>query len=141
MASSNIVNLGPGNIIAVYEQSTSTVYTAGQPINFDTKLIDTQNCVTTGSAWVFTSPMDGYYQVGMVAAANTAPINVLLYKNGASLFYILTLVNASDLYSGSVIVGLDEGDTLSINIDNNTTIFGSSTPPYNCQVSIGLIGN
>lgn len=69
---------------ALYENGTPQAFIAGvpAPINFSTKIFDTDNAVTIGPNWKFTVPpgKDGLYTVsGVVQPATAASTNTFVY--------------------------------------------------------------
>ncbi len=108
-----------------------------QPIDYATKDYDTHGAVTTGSAWKFTAPISGIYEVKLVAnLAATANIN--LFKNGS----LETSLTAYDNGTGNTVPGgtnikLKAGDYIDIRTDGATTVDNSATTNH---VSITRLG-
>lgn len=70
--SSNVTMASDPSAIAVeatYVNTTDQVVTSAAIINFDTKVTDTHNAVTTGASWKFTAPVAGKYKVSWVLFA------------------------------------------------------------------------
>jgi prepilin-type N-terminal cleavage/methylation domain-containing protein len=117
-------------VFAMYGQQTAQSMTHGVAavVNFDTKIYDSHNAVTTGSAWKFTAPMSGLYRVtGMIGTANYNWGNALasiwfnVTKNGGdyrrlSNMYPVTSGNAGVETGGSAIVPCNAGDTISTSL-------------------------
>ncbi len=114
--------------------SSNYVTSAGQAINFDTVLFDTHGAITTGSAntWKFTVPVPGYYAVKAVLSSTSGTGNQLqLYKNGSQASNFFTYGSTNVLYSGSVTVKCNAGDTLSANPGGGITAAGNTgTNPF-----------
>lgn len=57
----------PPLVVAIYKTDAgqNMVHTVSTIVNFDTKVQDTHDAVTTGAAWKFTAPVVGFYQVGV----------------------------------------------------------------------------
>ena len=71
-------------VSASYYVSAATFSaTTTTPINYDTKIYDTHSAVTTSaSAWKFTAPVSGYYQIGGYYSVTAATSRMAVYKNG-----------------------------------------------------------
>lgn len=88
-------------------------------LNYDLKLIDTHNAVTTGASWVFTAPTAGEYLVtALMNYAAVAPGDSILIANragGASEAIRIARFNAGINFmagSGSHVFSLNAGDTV-----------------------------
>ncbi len=95
--------------------------------NFSTKVFDTHNAVTTGaggpgtSAWRFTAPVPGIYEVSLYMISASALANsVTLYKNSVSgeRFFSGTGANLSG--TASILVSLVAGDYIQVARDTGT---------------------
>jgi hypothetical protein len=108
---------------AVSSMSTATTYI----MDYDTKIIDTHLCVTTGASWKFTAPRTSYYLVkAMVRAASstalvaTEVVESWVKQNGTtdltSLFYGdgWDGGNTKATAIGSTIVSLAAGDYIDV---------------------------
>ena len=139
VAAKYFVNTGGGTTL---NSTTSAV------VNYDGKIYDTHNAVTTGTAWKFIAPVSGKYRVSATAYINpSANVNKLRYiqffKNGSQDKIGPTSYNVDG--NGQTITGDDElamnaGDTLQIqaatnDTSNNTTLNGNSV------VTISRFGN
>ncbi|HSW65340.1 MAG TPA: hypothetical protein VLH56_18835 [Dissulfurispiraceae bacterium] len=83
----------PPTVRAEYTSANSVVPGATSLVQFNTKVEDTHNCVTTGANWKFTAPIDGIYHVdaygiASVASTTTGWINTFIYKTGAMTYMI-----------------------------------------------------
>jgi hypothetical protein len=74
-------------VFAKYATNSAKTSTSSQPFDYEIKVEDTHNAVTTGSAWKFTAPVPGYYRVsaGIVASSAASANNLYLYKNGSGV--------------------------------------------------------
>ncbi len=118
-------------VSAIYEISASTANSSlangvAEVIDFDTKIKDTHNAVTTGASWTFTAPVTGDYCVqAQVTLDNTTPdqetdgLLVYIRKNGSNHrlgFNSYGIVTTSHDVFTSVgnLVSLNAGETLDI---------------------------
>lgn len=110
-------------VIAMYEGTASSANTSfadgiDETVDFDTKIVDTHNAVTTGASWAFTSPTKGRYKVdalvGWASVSNLDRCFLALFKNGSEEVRLTDLNVSGFAYSGSTIVDLAAGDTLQI---------------------------
>ncbi|HNX01909.1 MAG TPA: hypothetical protein PKK33_11120, partial [Candidatus Cloacimonadota bacterium] len=84
-------------------------------INFQNKIEDTHNAVTTGSGWNFKAPISGIYLITGTAVMTTCNKNLQLYKNGVLYRYLCdALVNGNFFYSFSSSIRLNAGEYISI---------------------------
>lgn len=133
--SSNVV-LSDGEetrvVCAMYYCSTTGTTSTTQPINLDTKIIDTHSCVTASPAgtgtWRLTAPITGNYQINGFYNPNAATNNYIsIYKNG-SVYASLTYVNSN---LGSPLSGgiyLLAGEYIDFRCAASTTWYGSTLP-------------
>ncbi len=117
-------------VFAMYGQQSGQSMTHGVAavVNFETKIYDSHNAVTTGAAWKFTAPLPGLYRVtGMIGTTNYNWGNALasiwfnVTKNGGdyrrlSNLYPVTNGNAGVETGGSAIVPCNAGDTISTSL-------------------------
>jgi hypothetical protein len=98
-------------------------------INFDVQNYDTHSAVTTGAAWRFTAPVDGYYLVTismLFAATDTwidqEYVSLISYINSVGISrmgFTAHHGSASSIFvgaSGTDILQLNAGDTLNIHV-------------------------
>lgn len=116
-------------IAASYYASSNKSASTTTPIDFDSKIIDTNNAVTTGGSWKFTAPKSGLYNVSVLRLYTTGSINtsVNVRKNGtvyASISSILYTYGVQG--SGSIIIELAAGDYIDITLGASGTILGGS---------------
>lgn len=98
-------------------------------VDFDTKVVDTHNAVTTGASWKFTVPPghSGIYVIDQASIqwSTNASLNstyISLYKSGTDAGYISRAFGIDEsLYSsGTTVVQLDEGDYVDIRVIADT---------------------
>lgn len=122
-------------------------------IDFNTKVFDSHNAVTTGASWKFTAPVPGKYRVSVnnrFTSATYAAGNEMygiLKKNGSVEAYMAgpTCWAAIASYlaiSGSCVVQLLAGDYFTYYLNNNRTagstdLNGNSGSNYICIEKIG----
>jgi C1q domain len=131
-------------VIAQYNhltlQSVSNTGSGLTPINFDTKVIDTHNAVTTGvGTWKFTAPVSGVYQVSgalSLASALYAVGNVTqlqLYKNNSRVRMLYNDVAQSavtqvkSMVGTSMLIELNKGDYIHLGTENSRTAGATNT--------------
>lgn len=127
----------------------SVTLSVGAIVNYDNLEYDTFNCVTTGSAWVFTAKVAGYYDVAAqlrISSLSTSTQAFLtFYKNG-SAYAVNLLVDRADANSvaeGNVSTSLhlNKGDTLYVWVDGVNDAGGADidTIPQSAFVNITLL--
>lgn len=122
-------------VAATYGVTTGASTTSANPINFETKVIDTHNAVTTGAGtWKFTAPVSGYYRVSGTFLT-TGAANLLLKKNGTGYAYLGTHGASIEAISG-VTIQLNAGDYIQIFPDATTTPANIASTSFQCLVSI-----
>lgn len=114
------------NVKAVYAVSsssanTSFVSSSFEVVDYDTKILDTHNAVTTGTNWVFTAPIAGFYEITPTAywasVTNFTQSDIIVRVNGSDQYTSGQVLNntAKYLTDGTpVIVELSQGDTVDI---------------------------
>ena len=93
----------PPVIRAEYYITSASVGSSGTVINCDTMLEDTHTCVTNpASAWRFTAPVPGVYQVEVTLGLQTGKVfslneidTVTLFKNGATYTTLASYCNGA----------------------------------------------
>lgn len=112
-------------VVARYQLSSTSTFN-NAPVNFDTKVFDTHNAVTTGSSWKFTAPIAGIYRVGMSSATTVAVNNnIKVHKNNSPEAQVLSN-NTTNLENGSVLVKLVAGDFIDLRPNGSTNFAGGS---------------
>ncbi len=136
-------------VVAQYYPSTNQSTSGDTVIDFDTKIKDTHNAVSgTGTAWKFTAPISGFYNVSVFIAASSRSwiagqtAQITIKKNGSfnrNLFLksFDAAITSGVWLSGSGVVYLSKGEYLSasFNGDGNPTLSGGSDR----QIDIFLI--
>jgi hypothetical protein len=145
-------NVRKGPLVAHYSLTSGTlIQTSATVINFQNKVIDTYNAVTTGAGWVFTVPETGYYDVSgyltLASLINASGLTLYLqvYVNGVSTtttpLWQHGISGNGTIYpqcGGSAIMSLTKGDTLSFAGTWNGGAAAPSNLQNNCYVSIAL---
>ena len=145
--------VGDSHIVrAEYKCSGNSITTSETVVDFNIEVEDTHNAVTTGSAWEFTAPIGGVYQVSVSGltdqetwAAGGLGLRFYLNKNGSLLKAFQSDYRASGTSrassGGTVTVRASKGDTLSISAQTTvaTNLIDSATN-YN-WITIERIGN
>lgn len=109
-------------VAASYRISADKTPSVSNPIDYDTKIFDTHNAVTTGSAWKFTAPVQGLYRVTTTNATSTTGGTLDLYVNGSQDRGMMSMVDTS-VRSASATVSLLAGGYISINPDSASKTF------------------
>lgn len=132
-------------VVATYYASVDVSTTANNPINFNTRELDTHNAVTTGvGTWRFTAPVSGVYFVGgyLRSTVVNAGANMIIFKNGVSYkFSGLVADNGGasvSINTPSVLLQLNAGDFIDLRPSINST-FGGGVAPIQASISIHKI--
>lgn len=139
------------SVSARYSSTAGQSLTTGTPtvVNFDTKDWDDHNAVTTGSAWKFTAPVSGKYQVcvDILFAASSATGERIVYfsKNGGSTERLASGAGNTTSYpsfSPCRMANLLAGDYIQISADQSSggTLALASSDAVQ-QISIDRVGN
>lgn len=141
-------------VIASYETNAgqSINENAIETIDFEDKLIDTHDAVTTGAAWIFTAPLGGKYCIeakAQIVSTNYAggiELRFAIVAGGTTWYPDWFEMGGSTFeigMNGSIIADLDAGDTVYARIYQNGGGVGSrslvSTAGYN-YININRIG-
>jgi len=127
-----------------YHVSANFAATASIPINYDTKIYDPNNYVTTSpTAWKFTAPVAGKYLiVGSGGASNG--LFALVFKNG-SAFMNIGAVSQSAGQNSPIqgVISLNAGDFIDIRPNGSSTVIGGALNATNgvTNIQITRIGN
>lgn len=131
------------SVIAHYYVSAGASTTSTNPINFDTKYIDTHNAVTTGAGiWKFTAPISGTYSV----AANTyygatGAVNIL-HRNSVSMDILVGGAIGNTTYlSGYTTVRLLAGEFIELRPSATVTPTAQISVPAANRIQIKREGN
>lgn len=122
------------SIVAIYNTGAgASIANTGSPIlNFDNKVKDTHNAVTTGASWKFTAPESGFYHVSFNYAfvdftrASNFRISNSINVNGSQRLHFLWEDGASSVTSrigagGDGLVYLNKGDEVDLSVDQNNS--------------------
>ncbi len=124
---------------ARYRCSSTTTTTANQQINFDTKIYDTHNAVTTGASWKFTVPVSGYYRTtaGVYITSATSQANSM-YKNGTLNSRISEKNYAGDAtLTGSTTNYFQANDTIDVRNSTSGTLVPGAEYNWICVEKVG----
>lgn len=125
-------------VVANYSMNGNKTVATDNQINYDTKIDDTHNAVTTGTGWKFTAPIAGYYRFSGSTTTTTGAVGIYVWKNGASYQRVgWALDTAADNFSG--MIKLNAGDYIDFRPDSGITFNGGSTN-FN-HVEINRVGN
>lgn len=125
------------SVSASYRISTDKTPSVSSPIDFDTKIFDSRNAVTTGSSWKFTAPTGGTYLIIITNATSTTGGTLDLYVNGAQDRGMMSMPDTS-VRSSSAIVKLLAGGYIDIRCDTASKTF---TGTKNNTIYITKVGN
>jgi len=127
-------------VSASYYRSSTTTFT--NQINFDTKVYDTHNAVTTGASWKFTAPVSGIYSLTghIVGSVN---ININLWKNNSNYITTITYLDGAGNGPVSSVISLLAGEYIDLRPGTaGSTIYGGVlTTQYTSQFQITRVGN
>jgi hypothetical protein len=118
-------------VVANYYLSSNVNPGLNTILNFNTKVIDTNNAVTTGPSWAFTAPFTGYYRVmtNICGDGNNGGGTIAsVYLNGSQYSYIILTSVAQTfeiLLSGSLVLPMNAGDTMNIVVYTTSTVVGA----------------
>jgi hypothetical protein len=136
-------------VVASYYNSLATFAASPTvPINFNTAEFDSHNAVTTSTtAWKFTAPISGTYDVATYVYGQNPGTSVTfyLYKNQASVgtaTKVITYQNSGTNSSGSCLIKLNAGDFIDMRPSVARTITGGALNTDNCSyIQIKRVGN
>lgn len=136
-AESKVISEYDGRVVAAeYYVSSNYTPSSSSPVNFDSKIVDSHNSVSTGvGTWRFTAPVSGVYQVKTIMTLTGSTCNVYLRKNGSD--YAALFTADSTIKGGASDVYLNIGDYIDITQTTGTTISGTAAP-YFTHISITL---
>ena len=141
-------------ICAKYTTASDSIGSGGTvTLDFNTKVYDTWNAVTTGANWVFTVPIGGYYIVRphvLFDATNAWALgelaSLMVRKNAATIAYLdyQNHMSGTGIYArlaGSIVVETNKDDTLDIRIyqasGSTLTLRSAGTFNYVCIARLG----
>jgi len=128
-------------VAASYFMSSNQSVTANVTlINYDSKVFDTHNAVTTGASWKFLTPVSGKYQINTLQNALAGTSSIALYKNG-SIFMYTSTSGSSTLGFGSALINLNAGDEITFRCNQSVTLYGAAYINGPNQIQIYRVGN
>jgi hypothetical protein len=130
-----------GETIACSYYISANTTTSAQ-INFNTKIYDDHNAVTTGASWKFTAPVAGKYLITGHIGGNENQF-VTLYKNNSMEIKTLAYIPVGGNTSFSNIQNLLAGDYIDLRPASSSILFygGALTSGNNiCQIQITRMG-
>jgi hypothetical protein len=138
---------GPSSIAATdtvaasYWLSANFAASTTVPINFDSKEFDYQGSVTTSAtAWKFTAPIAGLYQVtGFIDTSSAAAFQI--YKNGSNYKLIGYDNGASQSTAFATSLKLLAGEYIDLRPSGSVTITGGTLASVGTQIQIIKVGN
>jgi hypothetical protein len=139
---------GPSSIAATdtvaasYWLSANFAASTTVPINFDSKEFDYQGSVTTSAtAWKFTAPIAGLYQITFFANCGTVAADIYIYKNGSNYKNIAFDSGSNAVASGATGIRLLAGEYIDFRPSSSITINGGTLSAVGSAVSIIKAGN
>ncbi len=143
----------PPMVRAEYGKSSQQSFTSVLSIcDFETKVEDTHNAVTTGSDWKFTAPMDGIYSIGFSMLSNSISwtagglmITANLVLNDVNGKFLVRPYNPAaytnrSYSNGNTTIRLSKGDYISIKVSYGTSGANIGQLVYD-YITIERIGN
>jgi hypothetical protein len=126
-------------IAAKYTITTAKASSTAAPFDFETKVFDTHNAVTTGASWKFTAPAAGIYEVGAQMYLGSNLEEVSLYKNGTVDSYLFT--HPSGVAAGGrTIIRLNAGDYIDLRSITASATAAHTASTGSMYISIHRIG-
>ncbi len=129
-------------VAASYYASINSPTSPTQPSNFDTKIFDTNNAVTTGAGWNFEAPVAGVYYFSAYTSTTAASgFYYQIYKEG-TVFSTIAASNGSAIMSSSGAIYLNAGESFDIRPNVSKTLEGAALSGTNTSIiSIFKVGN
>lgn len=131
-------------VVAASYQSDDAATPSSSVLNYNTKLVDTHNSVTTGAgSWVYKAPVSGLYYLsaGFYAGTSAQQHNVHILKNGTTVAY--SFGNDTSTYAqtitASTVVSLVSGDTIQVKTDWSDALINTQ-PGLNLFTAFKLTG-
>lgn len=127
-----------------YASANGTISTTSS-LNYDTKIYDSHNAVTTGAGvWKFTAPISGVYNIGGQVLITATSENIFIYKNGTIFMNLgATYATGTGALNPNTDVKLNAGDYIDIRSGNSKTYGGGSltTAGTTSIINIKRVGN
>jgi hypothetical protein len=128
-------------VAASYWLSANFAASTTIPINFDSKEFDSHNAVTTSAtAWKFTAPMSGTYNIESFTSVSGAGTTAIIYKNGSSYKYSATVPTGGGA-NFTTPIKLLAGEFIDVRPASAQTINGGALNALNSHISIIRVGN
>jgi hypothetical protein len=121
-------------VYASYNTATAQEFVAGavEIIDFDTKVEDTDDAVTTGASWKFTAPTDGVYTVTVRIMLKDSDnwvdgefLDLRLTKGGSTFYHLVrSTVSGTPLYlqaQATATLRLAADEYISVNLNSDST--------------------
>lgn len=120
-----------------FSSSTGTTLAAGAIVNFDSKIYDSHNAVTTGSSWRFTAPYASTYSVKEFCYFGSGSgFYFILFKNGVNYQYGGPFTSTTQMASLVGDVKLNSGEYFDIRSTGGTYAGNGASAPYECKIDI-----
>ncbi len=136
------LNAGEAPVVASYFLSANQAVTANVTrVNFDSRIVDPYNAVTTGVNWAFVVPPGkaGVYEFAVTTATTSTIVLGLLFKNG-SLLSTITRSEGGVLVTGIVVDTAVPGDSYWIIPSATLTLTGGArNSQFVCQFNVKRI--
>lgn len=124
----------PNVITATYGLTTGTTPSANAVLKYDTLIKDTNGMYST-STGLSTVPISGSYVLAIQSESGSA-YDMYVKVNGTSKGYILGAPTGGQVYSGSLTLPLNAGDTVGVYTDASVAFGAPSTNGYLNQFTI-----
>lgn len=122
---------------ARYRMESSMTASTTNPVNFDTKIVDTHNAVTTSAtAWKFTAPLAGIYRISASMYSSATSANVNLFKNGSIYATLGAYTTAFYGAPGSVLVSMNPGDYIDVRPSTSAVLSVDAASGYPNAINI-----
>jgi hypothetical protein len=127
-------------VAASYWLSANFAASTTTPINFDSMEFDTHGAVTTSpTAWKFTAPSTGYYQISGFVSTNPASV-FRIYKNGVVYKDLTPQITGGTYSQVANQIKLSKGDYIDFRPSVAATMTGGSLTTEGCQINIMKMG-
>lgn len=130
-------------VAASYWVSANFAASTTVPVNFDSKEFDSHNAVTTSAtAWKFTAPVSGTYNISGYFQNTGTSISLVIYKNGVAYKFISACTNTAAYGTFSSSIKLNAGDYIDLRPNVAATFIGGTlASATTSNISITRVGN
>ena len=137
-------------VAASYCISAAAATAINVQFNFDSKIFDSHNAVTTGAGtWKFTAPVSGKYQVSSSIIHTALNNTMTIFKNGSlyrNMGYNITNSASGASIPGITTIQLNAGEYIDVRSGSNTVtptagLFSGATLSNSNFIDIVRIGN